>query len=108
MNATAAKKKITQAHRIDEDANPYEGYSGRGMFGRVSAAAVVSGARPADAEGKRLLRVFGHVDSLGRDFIYYTSETLDAGSDDCEGHPAGAGDPMGQTVHCDGSCAAVG
>lgn len=24
--------------------------------------------------------------------------------DDCEGHPAGPYDPMGQTVYCDGSC----
>jgi hypothetical protein len=24
---------------------------------------------------------------------------------ECEGHPAGPHDPMGQTVYCDGSCA---
>lgn len=24
--------------------------------------------------------------------------------DDCPGHPAGPGDPMGETVYCDGSC----
>lgn len=23
---------------------------------------------------------------------------------ECKGHPAGPNDPMGQTVHCDGSC----
>lgn len=23
---------------------------------------------------------------------------------ECEGHPAGPFDPMGETVHCDGSC----
>jgi hypothetical protein len=24
---------------------------------------------------------------------------------ECEGHPAGPNDPMGETVYCDGSCA---
>lgn len=24
--------------------------------------------------------------------------------DECEGHPAGPSDPMGETVYCDGSC----
>jgi hypothetical protein len=28
----------------------------------------------------------------------------DEDEDECEGHPAGPFDPMGQTVYCDGSC----
>lgn len=28
----------------------------------------------------------------------------DDDDDECRGHPAGPFDPMGQTVHCDGSC----
>lgn len=27
--------------------------------------------------------------------------------DECEGHPAGPYDPMGETVYCDGSCKVV-
>lgn len=26
------------------------------------------------------------------------------GEDECQGHPAGPFDPMGETVYCDGSC----
>ena len=32
-------------------------------------------------------------------------EQLEAPESECEGHPAGPHDPMGETVYCDGSCA---
>lgn len=31
-------------------------------------------------------------------------EDRDDDDDDCQGHPAGPFDPMGETVYCDGSC----
>jgi hypothetical protein len=35
----------------------------------------------------------------------YSREDFEYGEDEgCQGHPAGPGDPMGQTVYCDGSC----
>jgi hypothetical protein len=50
----------------------------------------VSGFDPHDVEDDPLSA--GYVPSM------FESE------DDCEGHPAGPFDPLGETVYCDGSC----
>ena len=36
----------------------------------------------------------------------YLADNPSRYGDECEGHPAGPNDPMGQTVYCDGSCQA--
>lgn len=40
--------------------------------------------------------------ALGED--HYTAAEWALEAAECQGHPAGPFDPMGQTVYCDGSC----
>lgn len=60
-----------KVENLVDDAETYEGYSGRGMFGAKSPYAFTTGLRPHAEEGKKLLKLGFRVDSLGRDFVYY-------------------------------------
>lgn len=37
---------------------------------------------------------------------HYSEELAEEAADECEGHPAGPSDPMGETTYCDGTCRA--
>ena len=49
----------------------YEGYSGRGMFGRTSKLAITTDYHPSTFEGKKLIKLGLKVDNMGMSFIYY-------------------------------------
>lgn len=50
----------------------YEGYSGRGMYGKESRLAFSSSTSPREGDGAKFIKATGmSSDSLGRDFIYY-------------------------------------
>lgn len=49
----------------------------------------------------------GNMADDDQESLVFADESIDDWDDDedeCEGHPAGPYDPMGQTVYCDGTC----
>lgn len=68
------KDKIVEfLEENDWDWEEYEGYSGRGMFGRKSEFAFRSSEPPRTKFAERFLGEFEEVrvDNLGLDYIYY-------------------------------------
>jgi hypothetical protein len=64
------------ANEEDIDANPYDNYSGRGMFGKETAALTVPSQEDVGAlsalAGKKLgRRLHWRIDNLGRRYIAY-------------------------------------
>ena len=49
-----------------------EGYSGRGMFGKVAVIAIISDISPVSEAGEAFMELSGaRVDNMGLNFIYY-------------------------------------
>jgi hypothetical protein len=65
-----------------------------GVFDALNTAASYCGSAAADAAIKR-----GWAE---RDAA--NAAASDEAASECEGHPAGPSDPMGETVYCDGTC----
>ena len=66
---TTLRRRVVKI--LGDEPSWYEGYSGRGMFGRQSTVAFTTPVSPGSTEGKKLLKSFA-VDNMGRDYIYYT------------------------------------
>lgn len=55
----------------------YDGYSGRGMFGRLSPLAISTDVHPSSEAGETLIDVMGMAcDNLGLSYIYYYTRDL--------------------------------
>jgi len=68
--AVRKAKRVVQALGIE--AEEYEGYSGRGMYGDASPYAFTTSTHPNSQAGKDLRKRGGFTfDNMGRDFIYY-------------------------------------
>ena len=73
---TASCKRLLIMDRDSGEYKPYEGYSGRGMFGQKSIFAFSSNVFPRSEIGMKLLKKGLCVDNLGMDYIYYSPETV--------------------------------
>lgn len=54
-----------------DDAEQYDGYSGRGMFGKESPLAFTTSVRPGTPLGKKLQSMGFSVDNMGMEWVYY-------------------------------------
>lgn len=106
-----ARCREHRASRVEADPQPYriEYRDARGRWHLARSAKfqlagdAVRSAEAAYSNGWRVLDGDGRpvADHLGNGTAA-SSEA--AGPGECEGHPAGPFDPMGETVYCDGSC----
>lgn len=72
----------------------------RAIDAMVAALEAVAGSAD-DVEARDKARDI--LDTAFNDWARKTQSPYDEARE-CEGHPAGEFDPMGQTVYCDGSC----
>lgn len=133
MNAAFADEVIECANMLTDGQGSasWRSYSGRAMYGAKCFAIVVDTSEfvvgvamgrvaaewdirdgdmlePHDQEFHAVevveaMAVSTRTDSMGRGTVVYWPN-VEAPAAECEGHPAGPFDPMGETVYCDGSC----
>ncbi len=68
------KKKVSRMLDTDGEGaelDEYKGYAGRGMYGKASPLAFVTGTSPGSTMGKKFVKMGFTVDNMGLDYIYY-------------------------------------